>query len=230
MSTILALETSSEVASVALLHGDQLSSRETRGVQSHSQAVLPLAQALLAEAGLRLSDCDAIAFGAGPGSFTGVRTACGIAQGLAFGAGLPVVPVVTLLAMAQACRDASGATEVLAILDARMNEVYWAQYRYHGGYQGGWQEVRKPTLSAASEVSPEGRPLAVGNGVPLCGELDLPILDQPQLALPQAAAVARLARVRVAAGDMLDAALAQPLYLRNKVALTTAEREARARA
>src|SRR4051812_47289178 len=102
--TLLAIETSSELASCALLKGDTVSTRESSGVRTHSQSILPMVQELLAEAGIALSDCDAIAFGAGPGSFTGVRTACGIAQGLAFGAALPVVPLVTLDAMALACR------------------------------------------------------------------------------------------------------------------------------
>ena len=102
MSIILAIETSSELASCALLNGATLIARESSGVRTHSQAILPMVQELLAEAGISLAQCDAIAFGAGPGSFTGVRTACGIAQGLAYGAGLPVLPLVTLDAMARA--------------------------------------------------------------------------------------------------------------------------------
>jgi tRNA threonylcarbamoyladenosine biosynthesis protein TsaB len=132
MPTILAIETSSELASCALLSGDTVLSRESGGVRTHSQSVLPMVQELLAEARIRLGEVDAIAFGAGPGSFTGVRTACGVAQGLAFGADLPVLPLMTLEAMAEACRATTGATEVLAVLDARMNEVYWAQYRFGG--------------------------------------------------------------------------------------------------
>src|SRR5450830_546706 len=108
MSTILAIETSSELASCALLRGNAVLSRASSGVRTHSQSILPMVQELLAEAGIALRECDAIAFGSGPGSFTGVRTACGIAQGLAFGAGLPVVPVVTLDAMAHACREQTG--------------------------------------------------------------------------------------------------------------------------
>jgi tRNA threonylcarbamoyladenosine biosynthesis protein TsaB len=91
MPTILAIETSSELASCALLHGERVSSRDSSGVRTHSQSILPMVQSLLDEAGIKLSDCDAIAYGCGPGSFTGVRTACGVAQGLAFGAALPVV-------------------------------------------------------------------------------------------------------------------------------------------
>src|SRR6476469_9650838 len=100
MPTILSIDTSAEQASVALLYRDTLVWRVAEGVATHSHTVLPMAQALLQEQGVRLADCDAIAFGAGPGSFTGVRTACGVVQGLAFGAGLPVAPVGTLDAMA----------------------------------------------------------------------------------------------------------------------------------
>ena len=106
MSTILAIETSTELASAALLHKGELIARESAGTQTHSDAILPMIQQLLAEAGIALARCDALAFGVGPGSFTGVRTACGVVQGLAFGIDRPVVPVVTLEAAAQACRAA----------------------------------------------------------------------------------------------------------------------------
>ncbi|OWW20698.1 tRNA (adenosine(37)-N6)-threonylcarbamoyltransferase complex dimerization subunit type 1 TsaB [Noviherbaspirillum denitrificans] len=223
MPTILAIETSSELASVALLHHGQLISHEAAGVQTHSQTVLPMVQALLAQAGIPLTGCDAIAFGAGPGSFTGVRTACGVAQGLAFGAGLPVVPVVTLLAMAAACRDVSGATDILAVLDARMEEVYWAQYRFHDG----WQSVTQPTLSAATGVKVEGTAIACGNGLSAyASAFDAWKGSMPEI-VPHAGAIARLAEAEFAAGRAVQAHEAQPLYLRNKVALTTAERLAK---
>lgn len=227
MKTVLALETSTELASVALLHGAQLTTRQTAGVQSHSQTVLPMVSSLLEEAGLALSDCDLIAFGCGPGSFTGVRTACAIAQGLAFGAGLPLAPVVTLEAMAEACRLANGATEVLAVLDARMNEVYWAQYRFEGDGDGIWREVSAPALSAAAEVRAVGNPQRVGNGVKLCPQFDAATPREAELALPQAGAIARLGRAAAEQDRLVDAAHAQPLYLRNKIALTTAERLAK---
>ncbi|MET0964458.1 MAG: tRNA (adenosine(37)-N6)-threonylcarbamoyltransferase complex dimerization subunit type 1 TsaB [Noviherbaspirillum sp.] len=224
MPTILAVETSTELASVALLRHDRLLVRDAASVQTHSQSLLPMVQALLSEAGIRLSDCDAIAFGSGPGSFTGVRTACGVVQGLAFGAGLPVAPVGTLEAMAQACRELTGADDVLCILDARMAEVYWAQYR-HG--PGGWQAVAAPQLSAPAAVMPIGPVLACGNGLSAYSDAfagrAFMAGAQPGI-MPHAAQVATLARLAVARGETLDAAAAQPLYLRNKVALTTAER------
>lgn len=223
MSIILAIETSSETASCALLSGDTVLSRASSGVRTHSQSILPMVQQLLAEAGLTLSQCDAIAFGAGPGSFTGVRTACGIAQGLAYGAGLPVLPLITLDAMALACRAQTGATDVLAVLDARMGEVYWAQYR-------GAVCVAGPALCAPADVAPlavQGALTACGNGFSAYPDA---FAAQPyaQAALcaimPHAEQLAQLAVAALAAGAAVPAAQAQPLYLRNKIAYTSAER------
>lgn len=212
MTKILAIETSSELASCALLNGDTVLSRQSTGVRTHSQSILPMVQELLAEAGLALKDLDAIAFGAGPGSFTGVRTACGIAQGLAFGSGLPAIPVVTLAAMALACRQRTGAADVLAVLDARMGEVYWAQYRYADG----WQTVIEPALCAPDGVASIGPVTACGNGLPGSELADV---------MPHAAQVAQLAALEFAAGRTVSAAHAQPIYLRNKIAYTSAERQ-----
>jgi tRNA threonylcarbamoyladenosine biosynthesis protein TsaB len=239
MPIILAIETSSELASCALLNtnGTQPASvlaRESIGVRTHSQAVLPMVQELLREAGVALAGCDAIAFGAGPGSFTGVRTACGVAQGLAFGAGLPVLPLVTLEAMAEACRARTGASEVVAVLDARMGEVYWAQYRWRDG----WEVVCAPALCPPGEVAPLPAPdgdaaAACGNGFaaypealaavsfagkPLAQGADATIL-------PHARELAVLGVAALAAGQGVPADQAQPIYLRNKVAYTSAERQ-----
>jgi tRNA threonylcarbamoyladenosine biosynthesis protein TsaB len=229
MPIILAIETSTELASAALLRGDQIIASESSGVKTHSQTILPMVQSLLAQAGIALADCDAVAFGAGPGSFTGVRTACGIAQGLAFGAGLPMIPVVTLQSMAQACREVTGASDVLALLDARMNEVYWAQYRFAGG----WQTIVEPTLSAASAVTPTGEVVVCGNGLsayPSAFENCSFAKDARPLVMPHAIHIARLARTAFMEGRTVTPRDAQPLYLRNKVALTTIERLAKAAA
>ena len=226
MPTILALETSSELASVALLHDGRLIAREAPGVQTHSQTLLPMVQQLLAECGIGLARCDAIAFGSGPGSFTGVRTACGVAQGLAFGADLPVVPVVTLAAMAQACRDKARVSDVVAILDARMNEVYWAQYRHDGSE---WGVVTAPTLSLAAEVIPVGDAMACGNGLTAYAS-QLGHLHRDSACsglMPHAGPVAALAQTAFQKGVVMHARDARPLYLRNKVALTTEERRAK---
>jgi len=227
MPTIIAIETSSEIASAALLCGDQLIARATSGVQTHSQSILPMVQSVLAEAGIGLAQCDAVAFGAGPGSFTGVRTACGIAQGLAFGLDLPVLAVVTLQAMAQACREVSGASDVLAVLDARMGEVYWAQYRYTDR----WLTVTAPTLSAPSELAVHGTVTACGNGMSVYADAfaarSFAVGARPDL-MPHARWIAQLARIELAQGMAVAARDAQPIYLRNKIALTTSERLAKA--
>jgi tRNA threonylcarbamoyladenosine biosynthesis protein TsaB len=241
MSTILAIETSTELASVALLHGDRMFSLACGQVQTHSRSVLPLVQQVLAQAGVALGDCDALAFGAGPGSFTGVRTACGIVQGLAFGAGLPVVAVSTLQAMALACCEATGAEDIVAVLDARMGEVYWARYRF--GPAG--QTLVEPRLGQAVDVTLDGpagvggsardrerlASHACGNGLAVYGEAfadrpDFPLGDDrrhPEI-MPHAIQVARLGAAAFARGNRFAARDARPVYLRNQVALTTAQR------
>ena len=233
MPTILAIETSSEIASAALFCNDRIRSRQTVGVMNHSQSILPMVQSLLQEAGITLAECDAIAFGSGPGSFTGVRTACGVVQGLAFGAGLPVIPVVTLLALAEAQRLASGALQVLAALDARMGEVYWAQYRYDTQLAV-WHTVVAPTLSAPALVQPDcSETLSLaGNGFHACaGQFGLPatMLAHAHNTIPTADAVVSIAVCEFAAGRVYPALDAQPLYLRNKIALTSLERQALAK-
>lgn len=227
MPTILALETSTELASAALLHGEQLFARESSGVQTHSQSILPMVQDLLAQAGITLAQCDAIAFGAGPGSFTGVRTACGIAQGLAFGADLPVIPIVTLQAMAQACREVSGASEVLVLLDARMDEIYWAQYHFSEE----WHTVVEPCLSSAEGIISSEHVTACGNGLSVYAAnsgMRLPNENVQREIMPHAKHVAQLARIEFIANRTVAPRDAQPIYLRNKVALTTMERLAKA--
>jgi tRNA threonylcarbamoyladenosine biosynthesis protein TsaB len=226
MPIILAIETSSELASCALLRDGAVLARSSSGVRTHSQSVLPMIQELLAEAGIALKDCDAIAFGSGPGSFTGVRTACGIAQGLAFGAGLPVVPVVTLDAMALACHQQTSAADVLTVLDARMGEVYWAQYQFDSAAAAP-RAVLAPALSAPEAVAPQGAVTACGNGFTAYAEAlagkDF-AAGAHAAVMPHATQIAQLAAIAFAAGATVSAADAQPLYLRNKIAYTQAER------
>ena len=234
LPTILAIETSSELASCALLIGDSVLRLQFCGVRTHSQSILPMVQQLLQQAGIALKDCAAIAYGCGPGSFTGVRTACGIAQGLAFGASLPVVPVVTLAAMALACRQRSGANEVLAVLDARMGEVYWAQYAFDADH--GCTVMVEPTLSAPADVPLSALPssgalAACGNGLSAYPSAYAVAFEAQACAMhpdimPDAAEIGQLARIAFRAGAVLTPAQAQPLYLRNKIAYTSAERDA----
>lgn len=228
MPIILAIETSSELASVALSLGGEIITRESRGTQTHSQTILPMVRELLDQASIGLADCNAIAFGSGPGSFTGVRTACGLAQGLSFGADLPLIPVVTLEAMAHGCRKIGGVDDVLPILDARMGEVYWAQYRYEGDR---WQGVSEPALSSPSAIQCQGTPVVCGNGMPAYpGQFNECLLDKRELEsirIPHAWQILELAELKMRHGQTIKPQDAQPFYLRNKVAFTSAERAAK---
>lgn len=251
MRILLAIESSTDIASVALSFSDdgtgagagvnppqRVLQRQVDGVQSHSLTVLPMVQALLAEAGIALADCDAIAFGAGPGSFTGVRTACGIAQGLAYGSERPVVAVDTLAAAAQACRDGTGSADVLVILDARMGQVYWGRYRWHATVDGGvWQAVAPARVDAPADIllhivgSEKITPC--GNGLVVHAAALASLLQQPGVlagrpeCMPHAVQVAALAHRLFSRGMAVPAREAQPVYLRNDVALTTLERAAK---
>ncbi|AKM32114.1 tRNA (adenosine(37)-N6)-threonylcarbamoyltransferase complex dimerization subunit type 1 TsaB [Pandoraea faecigallinarum] len=238
--TLLALDTSTEFCSVAVYRHDVANSAPALVVERHldtgpvsSTHILPAARDILREAGVTLAQCDAIAFGAGPGSFTGLRTACGVAQGLAFGAGLPVVPVGTLLACAEAARamraTSIDAQRVLVALDARMNEAYWADYAWDDA-SGEWREVHGPSLDAAERVrAPDAAFVVAGNAVAAFGErLHASLQAQAVLvdAMPRARYVASLAARAFARGEAIAADQAMPVYIRNKVAQTTAEREA----
>jgi tRNA threonylcarbamoyladenosine biosynthesis protein TsaB len=226
---ILAIECSTEWLAVALADGGDCRERRERAGQTHSERVLPMVDALLAEADWTLNALDGIAFGAGPGSFTGVRIACGVAQGLALGAGLRVVGVATLEAIAQEARRVHGATHVFACADARMREVYVAAYGRDGDR---WREIVAPAVVAPADVEvPAGRWFGAGDGLeahPLVVERGLFHAVDPSIA-PTARAVAELGRARLLAGEGVRAADALPLYVRHRVALTSAERAAGAR-
>jgi tRNA threonylcarbamoyladenosine biosynthesis protein TsaB len=226
---ILAIETSTETASVALLDGERLSERSVTGRPGHSETILPEILGLLADAGARLADLDAIAFGAGPGAFTGLRLACGVVQGLAMGAGKPVIPVGTLEALASQCADQSGA--IFVAVDARMSEVYFAAYERRDGQL---VERMAPACAAPGDVRlpAEGEWFGFGSAFKAYGDTLVPAVGERLTGfdaspVPLASSVARLATVRLARGETIDAALAAPLYVRDKVAMTTAERLAR---
>ena len=215
---LLALDTSTEYCSVALLRGEALTFRETHAIQRHSELILPLIEDLLVASGLELGQLDGIAFGAGPGSFTGLRIACGVAQGLAFGAGLPVVPIGTLAALAQE----AGAPKVIACLDARMGEIYHAAYRRD---EVSWTQTAAPGVGPAQSA-----PMLEGDGWFGCGSGFAVYADAlaerygDQLVgiaaglHPHARSIARLAAPVLAAGGGLPAEQAAPVYVRNKVA------------
>lgn len=187
---------------------------------------------LFAQAGLAAGELDAIVFGRGPGSFTGLRTACSVAQGLAFGAGqgagVPVLPVDTLLAVAESARIQCGAQRVLALLDARMGEVYSAAYSWNEAAPGGWSTSIEIGVGKPEElIQPQGSGwVLAGNAQAAYGERFPPELGLlPHVdALPTAAALLSLAPALLAAGQGVPAAQALPLYIRDKVAQTTAER------
>ena len=220
---ILALETSTELGSCALWRDGDIVERLCPPGQSHSETLLPLVRELLGESGLKVAQLDAIAFGVGPGAFTGLRVACGIAQGLAVAANIPLVPVTSLEAMA----EMTGAEQVLALLDARMGEVYAGSYRRcTDGYalQGEirvWSPANVPLPTAAGWLICGNAPSAYPELQARIAAAGLPV--HPDI-LPTAAALARLAAPRAARGEGIDAALAAPLYIRDKVAKTVAER------
>jgi tRNA threonylcarbamoyladenosine biosynthesis protein TsaB len=237
MSWILAVETSTEWCSVALGRptadgGIECFYRHEHTGPRSSSRVLPAAGELLAEAGIALADCAAIAFGAGPGSFTGLRTACGVAQGLAFGAGLPVISVNTLMACAESARYATpplpADAAVLVALDARMDEAYSGAFRWDAAAQE-WATVTPMRVSAPETVTlPDGDFWLAGNAAVVFGER-LPTARAQRVlpdALPHARQVVSIALRALARGETIDAADAMPLYLRDKVAQTIEEREA----
>lgn len=221
---LIAIETSTERLSLAASAGGRLC-ESTRVVgQRHAELVLDALDALLAEAGLDRRDLEGVAFGAGPGSFTGVRIAAGVAQGLAFGLGIPVLGVSTLEALA----EPAGAPRVIACLDARMGEVYCAAYERSCE---AWTAVAEPVVCAPGDVAvPAGRGwLGRGSGFAAYGDALRARLGDALAAIeaeafPTAAAVLRLAAPRLAAGAGVDPADAQPVYVRDKVALKTSER------
>ncbi|KON79633.1 tRNA (adenosine(37)-N6)-threonylcarbamoyltransferase complex dimerization subunit type 1 TsaB [Azoarcus sp. PA01] len=224
---ILAIETSCEHASVALLVDGVVVDRRLEGHANHSEHLLPTLRRLLGDAGLPIATLDAIAFGAGPGAFTGVRLACGVAQGLGMGAGIGVVPICSLAALAL---QGEGST-VFAATDARMGEVYSAAYRIDGERA---IEVQGPACSPPQQLTlPAGeRWFGVGSALRVHEASIAPsvlarLAGRDSTAVPRAADVARLAAGEVREGRLLAPEYAVPLYVRDKVALTTAERLAR---
>ena len=220
---LLVLDTSTEWCSAALWLDGRVQARRVLAEQRHSSLLLPMVAELLRESAVGLRQLDGIGYGAGPGSFTGLRIACAVTQGLALGADLPVAGVSTL----QSIAEQAGAERVLTVLDARMAEVYWAAYQRDGA---GWRAVSEPALALPESVSvPAGGGwVGAGNGFVALGEAlrsrlaALARIDGTLM--PDAAAMAPLAARAFERGEGMDAALAAPIYLRDKVALTVDER------
>ena len=227
--SLLAFDTATEHLSIALAVRGEVFAHEAAGGAQASASLIPAILSLLAEGGVTLRDLDAIAFGRGPGAFTGLRTACSVAQGLAFGAGKPVLAIDTLLAVAEDARGGEAAAQrVWVVMDARMNEVYAAQYAFADGR---WTTLDAPMLTTPDVLNPrwqaQSPDLIAGTALAAFGaQLVTRTARCAPDALPRASAMLPLARALWAHGGAVDAALALPLYLRDKVAQTTLEREA----
>ncbi len=228
----IAFDTATEWCSAALWLDDGCVFRQIHAGQKHSDLLVPMVMELLGEARLGLRDLDGLAYGMGPGSFTGLRIACGVAQGLALGADLPVLGISTLEALAEEAWVIHGAENVAACLDARMNEVYAGLYQRDGR---GWRALAGPQVcppAAAPIPEVEGDPavgyLGVGSGFaayPALSERFAGMLTGVDRTLiPHARAIARLVAPRFARGEGLPAEAAEPLYIRNKIALKICER------
>ena len=234
---LLAFDTSTEIMSVAVqrtlgdaghsLQAPQIWQHSAPGGARTSAILIPTIQELMTLAGLELADLDAIAFGRGPGSFTGLRTACAVAQGLAFGAKLAVLPIDTLLAVAEEARfaHASGLDrwQVLAVLDARMDEMYASKYDFMSGQ---WRQINGCSLVRPEELTNDAACPLAGNVFAAYGARLPAAWVERVPALPTAGALLRLAPALLAAGGALPPEQALPLYVRDKVAQTTLERTA----
>lgn len=224
--TILAIDTATELCSVAVLHGDRTIALTEAVGQKHSERVLPLVDAVLRQAGLRMNEIDAFAFGAGPGSFTGLRIACGVVQGLAYAVGRPVVAVGSLRALAaRAFADHPRAASMLAAIDARMHEAYCGVYRNDEEVT----EIRAAALEAPGALPAIAREtgveLVAGDALAVFAEVWAGLaVERDPVSRGGGAEIARLARSDFLRGRGVRAAEAMPAYVRDRVALTIDER------
>ncbi|GLU38769.1 tRNA (adenosine(37)-N6)-threonylcarbamoyltransferase complex dimerization subunit type 1 TsaB [Pseudomonas sp. NBRC 100443] len=219
MPTLLALDTSTEACSVALLHDGRRFSRHEVIPRLHAKRLLPMVQELLDEAGIALAAVDAIAFGRGPGAFTGVRIAIGVVQGLAFALDKPVLPISDLAVLAQRAHREHGASQVAAAIDARMDEVYWGCYRLEQGEMrlAGAEAVLPPEKVALPRDA-EGDWFGAGTGWGYCERLAVKVQAEDASLLPNAGDLLDLALFAWERGDAVPADQAQPVYLRDNVA------------
>ncbi len=228
MATLIAFDTATERMTIALRRGERVVAHEGEGGARASASLLPAILGLLGDAGIAVADLDAIAFGRGPGAFTGLRTACSVAQGLAFGAGKRVLPIDSLLAVAEDARVDATPLRVWALIDARMDQIYAAEYDYDGER---WTVRVAPFLTDCESLASHWRdqpPAAIaGNAIGVFGARlstgDATLFGD---AAPTARALLRLAEQAWTDGAAVDPALALPLYVRDKVADTEAERAA----
>ncbi|WP_122571735.1 tRNA (adenosine(37)-N6)-threonylcarbamoyltransferase complex dimerization subunit type 1 TsaB [Pseudomonas viridiflava] len=219
MTTLLALDTATEACSVALLHDGKVLSHYEVIPRLHAQRLLPMIKDLLAEAGIAMSALDAIAFGRGPGAFTGVRIAIGVVQGLAFALERPVLPVSNLAVLAQRAFRERGVSQVAAAIDARMDEVYWGCYRETAGEMRlvGHEAVMAPEL-AALPADITGEWFGAGTGWGYAERIPVALSGHDASLLPHAQDLLTLATFAWQRGEAVQADDAQPVYLRDKVA------------
>ncbi len=229
MTTLMAFDTATERMSVALNHRGRIVARAGEGGAKASATLLPAIFDALAEAGIVLADLDAIAFGRGPGAFTGLRTACSVAQGLAFGAKKTVLPIDSLLAVAEDGRIGAGLDgRIWAVIDARMDQVYAAEYEHANGRWSTRVAAFLTTCEALGGRWQNDPPRAVaGNAIEVFGaRLETGAAMLAPAATSNALALLRLAERGWSDGEAVDPALALPVYVRDHVADTIAEREA----
>jgi len=219
MTTLLALDTATEACSVAVLHEGKVLSHYEVIPRLHAQKLLPMIKQIMADIGAPLSAIDAIAFGRGPGAFTGVRIAIGVVQGLAFGLDRPVLPVSNLALLAQGAFRAHGVQQVAAAIDARMDEVYWGCYAETAGEMRllGEEAVLAPETVALPDAA-SGEWFGAGTGWGYAERLAVKPSAFDAAALPHAQDLLELARFAWARGEAVPADMAQPVYLRDKVA------------
>ena len=217
-ATLLALDTATEACSAALLHQGRIYHRAEVIPRLHAQRLLPMIEEVLGEAGIAIADVDALVFGRGPGAFTGVRIATGMVQGLAFATGKPVIGISNLAALAQRAWREQGAEQVCAAIDARMDEVYWGCYQLQGGVMVLVGEERVCAPQQVSLSAPLDSPVGAGTGWQYAERLAVPVSDSWPQMLPDAVDLLALAQPAWDAGQLQDAADAQPVYLRDKVA------------
>ncbi len=225
---MLAIDTSTEACSAALSVDGQVTQQYRIAPREHSHIILPMIDQLLKDAGIKVTDIDALAFGRGPGSFMGVRIAAGVTQGIGFAHDIPVVPVSTLAAIAQTAYTETGARRVLSAIDARMNEVYWGAYQID---ENGFMRLlgEEQVLPPGQVPQPDGTGwTGAGTGWAAYGDALLDALERGTVAnqipdcYPSAQAIVELAATEYAAGNHVPAARAVPVYLRDNVAKKSA--------
>lgn len=220
---LLALDTATEACSAALLVNGKISAKFELTPREHTQRIMPMLADLLTENNLSLTDLDAISFCHGPGSFTGVRIGIGIAQGLAYGAGLPLIGISTLACMAQGCWRRTGSSRVLTAIDARMGEVYWAEYqrKNDGSWLGGDGEaVLTPQQATERMAELSGTWATTGTGWqawPQLKEGSSLSLTVDNEQLPKAEDMLALAELAWRRGAIVAPSDIEPVYLRNEV-------------